>query len=98
MSTFEDLVLYKDRIVIPKSLRSQVLKILHSAHQGCTGMIARANNSVYWPGIRKDVMSCQSNCRSCLEISPSQAREPLDSSELPERPFQVVCADICEIN
>ena len=51
LSTYDNIVLYKDKIVIPKSL--QVLRVLHSAHQGCTGMIARASASVYWPGIRK---------------------------------------------
>ena len=35
-------VLYKDRVVVPLSLRPRVLNKLHSAHQGETSMHARA--------------------------------------------------------
>ena len=94
LSTYGNIVLYQERLVIPKSLRSYILRVLHSAHQGCTGMIARARVSVFWPGIRKDILNHQSNCHTCTEIAPSQAREPLQLTPLPERPFQIVCSDI----
>lgn len=38
--TVDGVILYKDRIVIPPSLRQHVLSVLHSAHQGVTSMIA----------------------------------------------------------
>ena len=95
--TYGSLVMYQDRIVIPLALRSHVLRILHSAHQGCTGMISRANESVHWPGIRKSILNHQSNCRTCLETSPSQPREPLKITPEPDRPFQVICSDLFEL-
>ena len=98
LSTFENVVLYNDRIVIPKSLRSYVVKVLHSAHQGCTGMLSRAATTVFWPGMRKEILSFQTNCQVCTKISPSQPREPIQLSPLPQRPFQVICADIFQLN
>ena len=98
LSTYGSIILFQDRPIIPKCLRTYIMRVLHSAHQGCTGMIARAQSSIYWPGIRKDVLHYQSNCRTCLEIAPSQAREPLITSVLPERPFQVICADFFQVN
>ena len=98
LSTLRNVVLYNARLIIPKSLRSYIIRVLHSAHQGCTGMIARATASVYWPGFRKDILNYQTNCRKCIEISPSQAREPLQLTPLPERPFQVICSDIFLLN
>lgn len=97
LSTYGGIILFKDRIVIPKSLHTMTLQILHSAHQGCTGMLARAGASVYWPGINKAIMSYQSNCKTCLETSPTQAREPMQLSPLPQRPFQNVCTDLFEL-
>ena len=44
-------ILYKDRIVIPPSLRQHILDVLHSAHQGVISMTARAESSVFWPDI-----------------------------------------------
>ena len=49
--TVDGVILYKDRIVIPPSLRQHVLSVLHSAHQGVTSMTARAETTVFWPGI-----------------------------------------------
>ena len=40
----------KDRVVIPESLRSRVLSLLHAAHQGVEGMRQRTASTVYWPG------------------------------------------------
>ncbi|MEL6802194.1 MAG: DDE-type integrase/transposase/recombinase [Bacteroidota bacterium] len=98
LSTLGHIVLYQERIVIPTSIRSYVIKVLHAAHQGCTGMVSRATASVYWPGMRKEILSYHSNCRSCTEISPSQAREPIQTTPLPERPFQTLCTDIFQLN
>ena len=53
--------LYKDRPVIPKSLRSQVLSTLQSAHQEVQGMISRAESSVFWPGITLDIKESGAN-------------------------------------
>ena len=61
-------------------------------------MISRATNSVYWPGMRKDILCYQTNCQTCTELSPSQAREPLSLTPIPERPFQVICSDIFQLN
>ena len=60
-------------------------------------MIASATTAVYWPGIRKDILNHQTNCHSCLENSPSQAREPIQMTAIPERPFQIVCSDLFEL-
>jgi hypothetical protein len=38
----DGVIMYKERIVIPPALRQDILGILHSAHQGTTSMIARA--------------------------------------------------------
>ena len=48
---FDGVILYKDCILIPVSLRQHMLAILHSAHQGISSMTARAESSVFWPGI-----------------------------------------------
>ena len=98
LSTHGMIVLFKDRIIIPKVLRTMVLQTLHSAHQGCTGMLARANTSVYWPGIQKSILSYQRNCKTCLEISPTQPREPMQLTPLPKRPFESVCSDLFQLN
>ena len=53
LHSVDGVVLYKERIVIPPELRPEILKALHSAHQGITAMTSRAESSVFWPGITK---------------------------------------------
>ena len=47
----EGVILYQDRVIIPLSLRRQVLQHLHAAHQGTSTMEQRARAIVYWPGL-----------------------------------------------
>ena len=46
-----DLIVCGQRLVIPYKLRKDVLRRLHSSHQG----IDRTRQSVYWPGIDNDI-------------------------------------------
>ena len=55
LSEKDGIILYKSRVVIPGNMRTRVLRILHSAHQGCSSMEARAKLAVWWPGIKRDI-------------------------------------------
>ena len=76
LSIVEGVVLYQDRIVIPPSLRDQVLETLHAAHQGVTSMNARAKASVFWPGITIQIQELRNNCQACHRIAPSNPTPP----------------------
>ena len=92
----DDIVLMNNRIVIPKALRNQTLQSLHAAHQGTTAMSARANQTVYWPGMNAAIRNHRANCAICNQIAPSQSAEPLILTPEPEWPFQKICADYFE--
>ena len=53
----DGVILYKDRVVVPLSLRPRVLNKLHSAHQGVTSMHARTQQIVFLPEITQDIGS-----------------------------------------
>ena len=50
------LVLKDLRVVVPLTLRSEILNILHQGHIGIERTKLRAQNTVYWPGISKDII------------------------------------------
>ena len=87
------IALLDKRIVIPKKFRKQILNNLHTAHQGPSTMQARANKSMYWPGINNHIKTFCDNCKSCSYNAPSQSKEPLIWSPQPEWPFQQICGD-----
>ena len=48
----DGVIIYNDRAVIPSNLRDSCLStILHSAHQGVSGMESRARSLIFWPGM-----------------------------------------------
>ena len=97
LSTDNGVVLLDSRIVIPIALRRRVLKCLHMAHQGCTGMESRAQASVYWPGMNASIRQVREVCRTCTIRAPSQSREPLMLSPVPDWPFQNICMDMFDV-
>ena len=74
--TIDGVVLYKHRIVIPQSLRADILSILHSAHQGTTSMNARTESTVFWPGITPAIRATRESCQHCHRMAPSQPPPP----------------------
>lgn len=96
MSLVDGIVTYRDRIVVPRSIRRDVLEILHESHQGLTKCLKRAQAAIWWPGISKQIKEMVLSCNICKEKQPAQRHEPLIPSMLPTRPWQVVCADLLE--
>ncbi len=92
-----DAIAYGCRVVVPKCLRSEVLDGLHSAHQGVTGMKARAHLCVYWPGMSNDIANRRRQCRLCDNIAPSLPALPPAPPTNPEYPFQLVVADYFDL-
>ena len=93
LSTIGPVVLCGDRVVIPSSLQSEVLEVLHAAHQGTTGMTNRAMSSVYWPGMTVNISRTRAACSSCDKSAPSQPHEPPTPLSHPSYPFELICSD-----
>ena len=86
--------MYGSRVIIPASLRREVLHGLHASHQGQDRTLRRVRQVVYWPGITSDIENKIRSCPSCAERLPSHAPESLLSDPLPSRPFGDTAADL----
>ena len=94
----DGVIMYKDRIVIPSSLRNKVVENHHSAHQGVSSMYSRAQTIVYWPRLAADLEDARGACRSCHRNAPSQAKLPPTAPEIPNTPFQMIFADYFQLS
>lgn len=88
----DGLLLKGTRIVIPKPLRSFIMDQIHKGHLGVVKCRARARDSVWWPGISKDVETRVQQCPECIQ-ERTNGHEPLLPSEFPQRPWQKVAMD-----
>ena len=85
LSMSNGLLTYDDRIVIPADMTEEILDDIHRGHQGTTKCCERANLSVWWLGISKEIKAKVESCQFCQENQPSQRKEPLMTTDLPDR-------------
>ena len=76
------------------SLRTTIKEKLHGAHTGIQSCLRRARETVYWPGMNSDLTDHISKCDICSSYQSNQAREPLISHEVADRPWQKIGADV----
>ena len=81
------------RIVIPHSLRQDILKRIHTGHQGITKCRDKAKQSVWWPGLATELETLVKNCDTCCKHQ-QPVIQPLIPSSLPEFPWQKVGTDL----
>ena len=93
ISQVHGLLLKGCRIIIPSSMRLEMLDCIHSAHQGVTKCRQRAKTSVWWPGLSRQVEDMVRSCRKCIEHRKPRP-EPMIPSAIPERPWQVIGTDL----
>ena len=97
LTIHDGLLLYEDRIVIPKNMRLELLDIIHRGHLGITKCRARAKEAVWWPGMSSSIEEMVKNCTKCAKVRPTPT-EPLMPSSFPSRPWERVGMDLFELD
>lgn len=95
-TVIDNIVLCGVRTVVPRNLRSQIIKILHEGHMGIEKMKRRARESVYWPGINAEIKNVSEKCENCIRNLPSHAPEPIQPRDIPSRPWDKIGSDLFE--
>ena len=90
------LVLKGDRIVIPQSLKKEVLEAINTGHQGKTKCLLLARESVFWPGITNDVPDMVQKCEVCSRHQPAPSKLPIMQPDMPTGPWEKIGTDIFE--
>ena len=89
---------FKDhKMLIPSTLRPQILEALHEGNQGINAILANARQRFFWPGLDSQLRLLKRQCSRCNEIAPSKAREPPSEPPNQEFPFEQVVTDFISI-
>src|SRR6218665_5678 len=73
----DDLVYMEQRVVVPREMRAHILERLPSSHIGVNGCIRRAHESVFYPGITRDIKEVVGRCAICETFHRANQRETL---------------------
>ncbi|XP_049880164.1 uncharacterized protein K02A2.6-like [Pectinophora gossypiella] len=91
------IIFRNDRVVIPASLRKEMLRRIHEGHMGIEKCQRRARGVMWWPGMSADIERVVASCEACARHRAALPRQPLQPHAVPDRPWQVLAADIFEI-
>ncbi|CAC5425304.1 unnamed protein product [Mytilus coruscus] len=88
-----DNLLYKGlKLIIPTSLRKEMLQLIHETHMGIVKCKTRAREFMYWPGMMSDIQDIVEKCETCAVNN----KEPMITSKLPDRPSSKLAADLVQ--
>ena len=82
-------------LVVPSSMRLNVLGKIHQGHQGITKCRERSKAGVWWPGLSRQIEDVVTSCHKCIKCRVKP--EPLIPSPVPDRPWQVLGTDLFEL-
>ena len=89
------LLLRGNRLLIPASMRLEILDKIHTGHKGITNCREQARQSVWWPGLSTQLEELVKTCPECVKAQKQRA-QPLVTSTFPELPWQKVATDLFE--
>ncbi|UYV67950.1 hypothetical protein LAZ67_5002584, partial [Cordylochernes scorpioides] len=81
------------RLVIPASMKLEILDKLHAGHFGITKTRLRARETVWWPGISEEIAETVRKCSVGIQEAVSK-HEPLIPTNFPTRPWQKIGMDL----
>lgn len=94
LAVVEGIIFKGDRVVIPRKMRSEMLKIVHQSHLGIVRCKQLARDVMYWPCMNSQIEDMVTKCSVCQANRNLQPKEPLMPSEVPNGPWKVIAADL----
>lgn len=91
------IVFLGERLVVPTSMRKEMLNQIHRSHIGMEGCLRRAREVLYWPLMNAEVKDFISKCPVCQSYKPDQCREDMHPYPVPSRPWSMLAADLFEL-
>lgn len=96
LHVIKGIVFRGNRVVIPTSLRKEMLHRIHEGHLGIEKCKYRARDVMWWPGMSAQVEALVAACATCAERRAAQPREPMRSHQVPGKPWEVLATDLFE--
>ena len=94
LDVIDGVLLKGKRVIVPSSLRAEMLDRIHEGHMGREKCKRRAREHVYWPNMNQDIDSLVEKCGTCQSMRYAQPREPLLAHDKGDAPYEKVGCDL----
>lgn len=98
MTLHNGIIFKNQRVLIPKAMRAELTTRAHSSHQGIEASIQRAKDAVFWPSMTKDIQEAVVKCEIFAEFQAKNVKQPMQTHEIPDRPWSRVSSDLFTLN
>ena len=98
ISIHEGVLLKSDQVIIPSSLRQEMLTKIHKAHQGADSSIRRARETLFWPAMSAAIRHACSTCGLYAQYKAERPTEPMQSQEIPQLPWERISVDLFQLD
>ena len=95
LSTFNDLILLDNKILIPTTLQKHVTRLKYEAHQVFIRTKQSVWSKVWWPGMNNMIESFIQKCHPWQVVSPSTKSIPINTTPLPRSSWIMLDCDLC---
>ena len=87
-----------ERLIVPATLRTEMLQKIHENHLGIEKCKRRARDILYWPGMNDQIAQMVARCEVCLTFRKSQQKEPMKGHQIPDGPWKKVGIDLFQLD
>ena len=98
LSVYDNIIFKSEKVVIPKSMQSEMIHYVHASHLGVEKCKRPARDILFWPGMTSQIEDTVLNCQVCSTYQRNNPKEPLLTHAIPERPWAQVGADLFLFN
>lgn len=85
------------RLIIPTTLRKEMINRAHASHLGITYTTNTARDIMYWPRMTAELTEIVRQCNTCQETQQAAQKEPMMTYPIPLLPWQSVASDCLEV-
>ena len=97
-SVYDGFLYRSHEVIVPATLRDEMLQKIHKAHQGADSSIRRARESLFWPGMQTAIREKCLSCGLCAQYLSERPREPMKSHKIPTRPWSKISVDLFQLD
>ena len=94
----DGLIFCGGHVIIPAKLRSSMKARIHTSNIGIEGCLLQAQEALFWPPMNGDIKEYMSTCELYHHYDVQQQPEPLQPTEVNDRPWEKVGLDLSHRN
>ncbi|XP_060079959.1 uncharacterized protein K02A2.6-like [Ylistrum balloti] len=98
ISCIDGLMYKSHKLVVPRSMKKEMLDLIHSSHLGVVKCKNRARDILFWLGMSRDIEDRVNSCEICAKHNNANHKEPMIATELPIRPWSKIGVDLFDYN